>query len=157
MSMKSRIFKPVKIALFWNFLKLRFIHDPQLKISFCISYDNNFCYSVWSIQNLASYTKNQDDQWKLLKIAVFQTPLFTCLETTGRSFEINIRMKEFSRYCCFYQNKVFFGILNYYKVCYNPQCLKFFFVKFSDSRYQKSQYNSSGRSRTAVPSKVEHS
>ena len=155
--MKSRRFKPARVALLWNFLKLRFTHDPLFKISFCISYGNKAHYSVWSIQNLASYTKNQDEQWKLLKIAVFQTPLFTCLETTGRSFEINIRMKEFSRYCCFYQNKVFFAILNYYKVCYEPQSFKFFFVKFSDSRYQKSQYISSGRSRTAATSKMEQS
>ena len=37
--------------------------------------------------------KNQDDQQKLMETAVFQILLFTCLEPTVRSFNINIRMK----------------------------------------------------------------
>ena len=117
--MKSRRLNLVRVGRFWNFLKLRFIHHPLFKISFYIFYGIKAYYSVGSIQKLASYTKHQDDQWKLLKIAVFQTPLFTCLEPIGRSFDINIRMSEFSKYCCFHQNKVFI-IFNYYEPCYNP-------------------------------------
>ena len=128
-SMKSRRFKPVKVGLFWNFLRLRFIHHPLFKIFFCVCYDNEGYYSVGSIQKLASCTKNQDDQWKLLKIAVFQTPLFACLEPIGRSFYINIRMKEFSTYCCSYQNKVFVAVSNFDELCNEPRWFEFFFVK----------------------------
>ena len=121
-SMKSRRLKPIWVRRFWNFLKLRFIHHPLLKIPFCICYGNKAYCSIGSIQKLASYTKNQDEQWKLLRIAVFQTPLFTCLEPIGRSFDI--RINEFSKYRCFYQNKVFFAIFNYYEHCYEPKlCL----------------------------------
>ena len=136
--MKSRRLNLVRVGWFWNFLKLRFIHHPLFKIPFCIFYGSKAYYSVGSTQKRTSYTKNQDDQWKLLKIAVFQTSLFTCLEPIECSFDINIRMSEFNKCCCFHQNKVFI-IFNYYELCYEPHWFKFFFVEFSNSRYQKSQ------------------
>lgn len=68
--MESRGFNPVKVGLIRNFLKPMFIVHPLFKIIYCNCYDKT----------------------KLLKPAVFQTPLFTCLEPKERSLDINIKI-----------------------------------------------------------------
>ena len=46
-----------------------------------------------------------------------QTSLFTCFQPTARSFDINIRVNEFSKYCLLLKKQnIFFS----YELCFEP-------------------------------------
>ena len=107
--MKSRRCSPVKVGLFWNILRPKFISHTLFKIPYCICYENNAYYSDKSTKQLASYTKRSRWPTKITETSIFfKHHHLHALKPTTRIFDINIRLNEFSEYwyCCFYQNKV---------------------------------------------------